>query len=876
VTASAVSMPVLLRRMLTVYLAYLAAAKLGLLIPYVGSHVALIWLASGIAIAAILRWGIVSVIPIYLASFTANLSIGTPLSLAAQMAVGNPVGPIVAAMMLQHFDFKSVLDSMRDILLLLASVSTGMLITASSGVLALVMAGAIGEGEVLQTWFSWWLADSVGALLILPLLLNIGRQEVAAFWRHRLKILFWFVVVALIDWYGFAFLKAQTGQFMWLSFVLLPLVIWAAMRYGISGASAVILGLSLIGVWATANQRGLFYLPDMHQSIFSLWIFMATMMVIALMVTVLQATRQRSEQALRDSESKLRGMINGALDAIVTIDEQGCIVEFNPAAEHIFGFARDSVLGRNLAEVIIPPDMRKMHDEGHARFIKTGNQKVFGRRLELTAMRADGSEFPIELTITSLSNQGLPYVTGFIRDITEKKRAEQDIHYLAFFDSLTGLPNRRLLMDRLQQALVGSSRTQKYGAVMFIDLDHFKIINDSRGHDYGDLLLIEVARRLRACVRAEDTVSRLSGDEFVLILEDLSLDVDQSVIEVRAVGEKILAAVHQSYRLKEIEYHNSGSIGICLFCGNETSVEELLKRADTAMYQAKAAGRNMLKFHDPQMQEALERRIELESQLRVALLSQQFLLLYQPQVDAARKVFCAEVLLRWNHPQRGWLSPTEFIATAEESGLIVAIGHWVLFHACLQLKAWESARHSAEIQLAVNVSARQFRQPNFVEEIRQILTQTGANPELLKLELTESVVLDNITDAIHKMHELRGMGVRFAMDDFGTGYSSLAYLKRLPLSQVKIDQSFVRDIATDANDAAIVQTIIAMSSTLGLNVIAEGVETEAQFALLQQYGCRQFQGYLFGRPMALAELDNMLDQDGLLFNDEYSENSDLR
>ncbi|PKO92687.1 MAG: sensor domain-containing diguanylate cyclase [Betaproteobacteria bacterium HGW-Betaproteobacteria-1] len=875
-TADTAGMPVMLGRMLTVYLAYLVAGKLGLLIPYVGSHIALIWLPTGIAIAAILRWGFISVIPIYLASFTVNFLTGAPLLLSVQMSIGNPIGPMVAATLLQHFDFKSALDRMRDILLLLVSVSTGMLITASCGVLALVMGGAIGKGEVLQAWLIWWLGDSVGALLILPLLLNLGRKEATVFWRYRLKILFGFVIFSVFDWYAFDFLKAQTGQLMWLSFLLLPLVIWAAMRYGISGASVVILGVSLSEVWAMANQRGLFFHADMHQSIFSLWIFMATMMIVAMMVVVLQARHKLSETALRDSESKLRGMINGALDAIVTIDEQGCIIEFNPAAEHIFGYKRDSVLGRNLAEVIIPPDMRKMHMEGHERFVKTGNQNMFGRRMELMAMRADGTEFPVELTITSLSDQGLPYVTGFIRDITEKKRAEQDIRNLAFFDALTGLPNRRLLMDRLQQALASSSRTQKYGVVMFIDLDNFKIINDSRGHDYGDLLLIEVARRLRSCVRLEDTVSRLSGDEFVLILEDLSLDVDQSVIEARTVGEKILTAIYQSYRLKDVEYHNSCSIGISLFCGNQISVEELLKRADTAMYQAKASGRNTLQFHDPQMQEALERRMELESQLRVALLNQQFFLLYQPQVDAARKVFCAEVLLRWNHPGRGWLSPTEFIATAEESGLIVAIGHWVLFHACLQLKAWESAEHSKDIQLAVNVSARQFRQPNFVEEIRQMLVQTGANPELLKLELTESIVLDNMAEAILKMQELRGIGVRFAMDDFGTGYSSLAYLKQLPLSQIKIDQSFVRDIATDPNDAAIVQTIIAMSSTLGLNVIAEGVETEAQFDMLQQYGCRQFQGFLFGRPMVLAELESMLDQDGLLFSDEYSENNDLR
>ncbi|PKO26060.1 MAG: sensor domain-containing diguanylate cyclase [Betaproteobacteria bacterium HGW-Betaproteobacteria-8] len=868
-------MPVMLGRMLIVFLAYFATGKLGLLIPYVSSHIALIWLPSGIAVAAILRWGYSSLIPVYFASLAVNLSSGLPLALAAQVSIGNPLGPLVAASLLQHFKFQCALDHLRDIFLLLVAVATGMLISASSGVLALIVGGIVGEAEVLQAWLIWWLGDSVGALLILPLLLNLGKKEAGLFRQYRARILFCFVLFALLDWYIFEYL-AQTGQFIWFSFVLLPLVIWAAMRFGITGASTVILGLSLIGVWSTAHERGLFYHADMHQSIFSLWIFMATMMVMALMVTVLQARHQFSEKALRDSESKLRGMINGALDAIVTIDQYAHIVEFNPAAEHIFGYRRDAVLGRNLAEVIIPPAMRKAHLDGHEHFVKTRLQKMFGRRLELTAMRSDGSEFPIELTITALSDQGLPFVTGFIRDITEKKRAEQDIRNLAFFDALTGLPNRRLLVDRLQQALASSMRTRKYGAVIFIDLDNFKIINDSRGHDYGDLLLVEVARRLRECVRAEDTVARLSGDEFVIILEELAASVEHSVIETRMVGEKILHVVNQPYRIKEVEYHNSCSIGISLFVGNEVGVDELLKRSDTAMYQAKAAGRNNLKFHDPQMQEALEKRIEMESQLRVALLKQQFQVCYQPQVDDMRCVFGAEVLLRWNHPQHGLLSPTEFITTAEESGLIVAIGHWVMFHACLQLKAWESNENTKDIQLAVNVSARQFRQPNFVEEIKHILTQTDADPNLLKLELTESVVLDNVSDAIVKMDELRKLGVRFAMDDFGTGYSSLAYLKQLPLSQVKIDQSFVRDIATDPNDAAIVQTIVAMSGTLGLNVIAEGVETEAQFGMLRQYGCKQFQGYLFGQPLMLAELEKILGTDNLLFNADYSENSDLR
>lgn len=862
-------------RMLVVLFAYFVAGKLGLLIPSVGAHITLVWLSTGIAVAALLRWGYGNLIAIFIGAFLVNYSIDSSVAFSAQVAISNTLGPLLTAMLLRHFGFQHALNRSQDIVMMIFAAMLGMLISATGGVLALAMNGYLDDGQLLKAWLVWWLGDVVGVLLPLPMLLNINKQELSQFWQYRTKIIAWFVLIILLEWFLFQYLRESTGQFMLLSSVLLPLVIWTAMRFGITGASIVIMSSSLIAMVATSQGRGLLYHIDMQQNIFALWIFMATMVVVALTITALQSRQLLSEKALRESESKLRGMINGALDAIVTIDHKGNIVEFNPAAEHIFGHSRAEVLGLKLEDVIIPPEMRAAHSAGHANFIQTGRKRIFNQRLELTAMRADGTEFPIELTITSLQDQGLPLVTGFIRDITEKRRAEEEIQNLAFFDALTGLPNRRLLVDRLQQAFATTARARKYGAVIFIDLDNFKTLNDSRGHDYGDLLLIEVARRLRSCVRDEDTVSRLSGDEFVIILEELKKDMEQSVNEARGVGVKILDAIHQPYQLKEIEYHNTCSIGISLFSGYEIEVEELLKRSDTAMYQAKAAGRNALKFYDPQMQEALEGRIELEAQMRVALLKQQFVLLYQPQVDASRKIFGAEILLRWDHPQLGLISPTQFITIAEESGLIIAIGRWLLFNACVQLKAWETNGNTKDIQLAVNVSARQFRQPGFADEVKHILEETGARPGLLKLELTESVVLDNVEDAIRKMNELRKLGVRFAMDDFGTGYSSLAYLKQLPLTQVKIDQSFVRDIATDPNDAAIVQTIIAMSSTLGLNVIAEGVETEAQFNMLQQYKCKQFQGYLFGKPMFLDEIERILSTDALLFNGDSSENNDL-
>jgi diguanylate cyclase (GGDEF)-like protein/PAS domain S-box-containing protein len=863
--------------MLMVLIAYYSTGMLGLLIPYIGSHITLIWLPSGIAVAALMRWGFHPgyFLAIYIASFLVNYSVGSSLLVSAQIGVGNTLGPIVAAFIMQRFNFKNALERPQDILLLVTAAMVSMLVSATGGTLALTLNGSLTETDFLQAWMVWWLGDTVGVLLVAPMLLNANKNELRQLWNNRTHLLAWTMIVVLLEWAIFQYVAGPSGQYILLSFVMLPLVVWSAMRYGITGASIVILGLSLVAVWSTANQRGLFYHSDTHQSIFSLWVFMATMVLVALMITILQSRHRLSENALRESENKLRAMINGALDAIVSIDHQERIVEFNPAAEHIFGHSRAEVLGLKLADVIVPPHLRNAHSAGHANFIRSGQKKIFDQRLELTAVRADGTEFPVELTITSLHDQGLPMVTGFIRDLTEKKRAEQEIQNLAFLDALTGLPNRRLLMDRLQQAFATTARAKKYGAVIFIDLDNFKTLNDSRGHDYGDLLLIEVSRRLRGCVRDKDTVSRLSGDEFVIILEELKMDIEQSVVEARMVSEKILETIHQPYQLKEIEYHNTCSIGISLFMGYEIEVDELLKRSDTAMYQAKAAGRNALKFYDPQMQEALEKRIELEAQMRVALLKQQFVLLYQPQVDASRRMFGAEILLRWNHPQLGLISPTQFITIAEESGLIISIGHWVLFNACQQLKIWEAGEKTKGIQLAVNVSARQFRQAGFVEEIKNILAETGAKPDLLKVELTESVVLDNVEDAIQKMKELRKIGVRFSMDDFGTGYSSLAYLKQLPLTQIKIDQSFVRDIATDQNDAAIVKTIIAMSSTLGLNVIAEGVETEAQFKMLRQYKCKQFQGFLFAKPMFLAEIEKILSADGLLFPSDSGENGVL-
>ena len=444
---------------------------------------------------------------------------------------------------------------------------------------------------------------------------------------------------------------------------------------------------------------------------------------------------------------------------------------------------------------------------------------------------------------------------GIGRDITEHKRNEDENQRLAFYDTLTGLPNRRLLLDRLSQALVTTSRNHQQAALLFIDLDNFKDLNDTLGHDLGDKLLEKVANRLVTCVRQGDTVARFGGDEFVVMLEALNYDVGSAINQVKVVGEKILAAMNRPFDLSGKEHYSTPSIGIAVFSGHQQSMDEVLKRADLAMYQAKAAGRNTLRFFDPALQAALADRVALEADLRYGLEHGQLMLFYQPIVDEKGTVTGVEALSRWQHPQRGMVAPANFIPMAEETGLILPLGRWVLQTACRQLVAWSSDPMTQDVSIAVNVSAREFRQPEFANQVIETLRKTGASPKRLQLELTESLLLSDVQDAIRKMEQLKALGVRFSLDDFGTGYSSLSYLKRLPLDQLKIDQSFVRDVLTDPNDAAIARTVVALAHSLGLSVVAEGVETEGQRDFLLASGCKAFQGYLFGPPVPVHELD---------------------
>jgi len=500
---------------------------------------------------------------------------------------------------------------------------------------------------------------------------------------------------------------------------------------------------------------------------------------------------------------------------------------------------------------LIHPDDRAMMSQYFLEHV-VERKEMFDKNYRILR-RSDGAVRWVHgLGKLELSADGIPLeMHGTIQDTTERHAKEDQIKDLAFSDALTHLPNRRFLMDRIEKVMGNSLRRHTQGALLMVDLDNFKTLNDTQGHHQGDLVLVEVARRLTGCVREGDTVARLGGDEFVVLLEDLSEKVEDAATQAKQVGDKILLALDKPYRLDKTTHRSTASIGITLFGDTSESLDDSLGRADLAMYQAKLEGHNTLRFFDPQMQVSVNARATLETELRQAWQENQFTLHYQPQVNATRRVMGAEVLLRWPHPQHGMVSPAAFIPLAEETGLILKIGHWVLETACEQLALWAGSPEKAQLTISVNVSAREFNQSDFVEQVIAIFERTGARPQCLKLELTESVLVANVEDVIVKMNALKAIGVSFSLDDFGTGYSSLSYLKLLPLDQLKIDQGFVRDILVDPNDAAIARMVIALAGTLGLSVIAEGVETEGQREFLASLGCFNYQGYLFSRPVPI-------------------------
>lgn len=553
------------------------------------------------------------------------------------------------------------------------------------------------------------------------------------------------------------------------------------------------------------------------------------------------------QASLKESALHTQAILDNMADGVVTYDANGTIHSFNKAASTMFGYPAVAVIGQDIA--LLTPAARHAEYLPHRKnFVDFRTQGAESLPVEFEAIRRDGTLFPMSLSISKISSAGRHLGIGILRDITERRMKEDEISRLAFYDPLTELPNRRLLMDRLKQATATSARKGSHAAVMFLDLDHFKQLNDTLGHDMGDLLLQEVARRMKTCVREVDSVARLGGDEFVVLMEAMSSDPDEAAMQAEAVALKVLTALGQPYVLGEHSHTSTPSIGIVVFMAHEHTVDDLLKKADVAMYQAKTAGRNTIRFFDPITQAAIDAQAEMERDLRRGLDDDEFVLHYQPQVNGSGVTVGNEALVRWKHHSRGMVPPGQFIPLAETTGLILPLGQWVLETACAQLAVWSTHPATTRWTLSVNVSASQFALPDFVSQVLLALEKTGANPHRLKLELTESMLVNDVDDIIEKMHTIKSSGVGFSLDDFGTGYSSLTYLKRLPLDQLKIDQSFVHDVLTDPSDAVIARTVVALGHSLGLTVIAEGVETAEQAEFLAGIGCDAFQGYYYGRP----------------------------
>lgn len=617
---------------------------------------------------------------------------------------------------------------------------------------------------------------------------------------------------------------ASASEFAWKAAAFLPL----------HNDGKVIACLSL---YASEEHA---FTPDIQRLLMD----MAANIDFALDRFAVQQERTQYQESLLASEQRAQLVMENALDAIINMDTAGFIMEWNLAAERIFGHKRVEVVGRSLGEVIVPPAYRNAHNEGLQRLQRTRESKLLGRSIEIAAMRKGGAEFPVELTIIEIERNGEHYYSAFLRDITLRKQSEARIQFLANYDALTGLPNRNLLTERVMKEIERAWDQDGQFALMFLDLDHFKDVNDSLGHRYGDNLLVELTKRFQTLVRPEDTICRLGGDEFVFLLAEAGHDAAQEVVE------RLLKAIEQPVVIDQYQLTITASVGIAIYPDDGLDMESLQRNADVAMYRTKKESRNGYRFFSSQMQIQTARHLQLVNALRQAIPLGQLAVYYQPQMDLiTKKIIGVEALLRWKHPQLGYISPVEFIPLAETSGLIISIGSWVLEQAVQQIQQWQKVGIK-DLCVSVNLSSIQFRDPGLPALVQDILQKYAVKPQSLELELTEGVALENPEGAVTMMDALDQLGVRMSIDDFGTGYSSLSYLKKFKVYKLKIDQSFVRDISTDDEDKAIVIAVIHLARSLGLKTIAEGVETVEQKEFLLSQGCDEIQGYLLSKPMS--------------------------
>ncbi|RCX32995.1 putative bifunctional diguanylate cyclase/phosphodiesterase [Thioalbus denitrificans] len=721
-------------------------------------------------------------------------------------------------------------------------------------VLAWAHSGYIHSG-ILTTWLAILILVSIARTLLNAAYHRRPPADDAHRWERRFLV---GAVASGVVWGSAGLLLFTPGDFSRQAFLTLVLAGMAggslatlAPSWG-SSASFISLCLLPLGIRHLAHGGELsLAVAAMVALYYSIMLLNARRMHNNLLLnTALRIEAAVREEALRESEERYRLIFSHSPLGMLHYDRNGVMLDCNEAFVGIVGSSRRQIIGLDM-----PGTLRDERLKAALRDSLASGQGYYeGIYKSLTAVKST----PIRGFFSGVRNIGGEIIAGvgIVEDFTERKAAEALIRRQAHYDTLTELPNRRLLLERLQLTLERSRRSGQLGALLFIDLDRFKRINDSLGHPVGDALLQETARRLPTCIRHQDIAARLGGDEFVVLLDDLGADQEIAAREAQQVAERVRAALSQPYSPFGQRLHVTPSIGIALFPAGEDSADDVLRAADTAMYRAKTDGRDAIRFFRPSMQRAADERLRLETDLRQAMEARRFTLHYQPQFDADRRVIGAEALLRWQREDGVYMPPALFIPVAEDIGLIQYIGDWVLEESCRQLREWDDRGLSGRLAgLSVNISPVQFLQPGFVDRVREVLAERDVDPARLEVELTEGVMLADTEGVAERMRALQALGVRISIDDFGTGYSSLAYLKRLPLRRLKIDQSFVRGIPGDRNNAAIVETILGMAAHLDLEVVAEGVETTAEFEFLRAHGCGAFQGYYLGQPGTAAELE---------------------
>lgn len=838
--------------------------------------VSVIWPSSGLALATLLIGGESYIWGIFLGALTLNFLLDSSIVAATGITLANIAEPLLGYRLLtRHQKSHHYLESLPSYMKLI--ILGGGVVSLVGGILgpfSLLLAGFISASDYLKNALHWWMGDTLGVVIITTLMLawchisslpSNFRAKIsgghAFISKRQLEGLLLIAVtvilgqIVFLDWFSLYLSDTPKGYLMFF------FVAWIAIRQNARWVTLVVLLIAVQGLFGAYHQLGYFAHDLARADLFNYWTYMLIISIIGMALTSYVAEVKHKELKLQKSETQLSTLVDAIPDLIWLKSPDGVYLSCNQMFERFFGAKEADIIGKtdyDFIEAALADDFVE-----NDRVAMITNKPHYSEKwLTFAEGYYHGLFETTKMALRDKEGQ-LIGVMGIAHDITERKRTADEIEQLAFYDALTHLPNRRMLLDKLNHAYNASDRNGLDGALLFLDLDHFKMLNDSLGHAIGDLLLQQVATRLSDCLREGDTIARvvrLGGDEFVVMLENLSNNAIEAASQAAVVGNKILASLSQPFQLATHEYLSSVSVGVALFSDHKFSQEDLLKHADIAMYQAKKAGRNTMRFFDPDMQDAINHRANMERELRKAIEQKQFELYYQVQVNHLEQPIGAEALIRWNHPQRGVVDPIHFISLAEETGIILIMGQWALDTACAQLKSWQNHPLTRQLTISINVSAKEFNQAHFVIQVQDALQRYGVAPNLLKLELTESLLLDNVGGVIVSMAALEAIGVQFSLDDFGTGYSSLQYLKMLPINQLKIDRSFIRDLATDGNDRSIVRTIIAMAKSLGIEVIAEGVETEVQRNLLANKGCQCFQGYYFGDAQPIAAFNATLKQ----------------